>query len=481
MPKKLPVSIGQTFNHLTLVAAPKYGAGTFRCSCGTERTLQVRDVFRGKVKSCGCQTASMRKASLMEKYGVENASQSEVVKAKRSATFIRNLGVASPFLSPTVVAKKEATMLKKYGFTSALAHPDVQAKRKATTMLHYGVENPMHSSDIVSKALQDKIDDGLIRVLPNGETITEACERASIKHPTYAQALFARFGGEVTLEWINTYTKKISSLEIFVQSKFPDLVRYEVVPEELKAIGAQYRPDFKASETVYFDADGLLYHSDKVKTERAFHMRKREAYEKAGLRLLQFYQDEIVNKTAIVASIVAHNSKGSAVNVGARTLSIQELSRSEAATFFSDNHLMGHHGTSRAIGLVSATGEILAGLSYKKSPNSNGIEISRYCPKLNTNVMGGLSRLMLHAAKQDRADTITSFIDLRYGTGKSLEKLGFTKEKEHLSFRWTDGYTTFPRQACMATPTMTEKEHAETKGWNRIYDAGQAKYVLTLK
>jgi hypothetical protein len=49
---------GNKYHHLTLKIKLPKSAAMFSCECGKEKIISIRDVARGKVKSCGCQARS---------------------------------------------------------------------------------------------------------------------------------------------------------------------------------------------------------------------------------------------------------------------------------------------------------------------------------------------------------------------------------------------------------------------------------------
>lgn len=117
--------------------------------------------------------------------------------------------------------------------------------------------------------------------------------------------------------------------------------------------------------------------------------------------------------------------------------------------------------------------------SYKK--HKQGLDISRFSCELNTIVIGGLSRLLSFLKKKENPKFIQSFVDLRYGSGDSLLNLGFKLESTTLGWKWTDFYQTYNRLQCfgnMDERMLSEREYAKEKGWVKIYDAGQAKFVI---
>lgn len=128
-------------------------------------------------------------------------------------------------------------------------------------------------------------------------------------------------------------------------------------------------------------------------------------------------------------------------------------------------------------------GEVLTAISYQVIKRE--LHIIRFCSKLNTQVVGGFSKLLSHVLKETagRIDRVVNFVDLRYGTGKYLLQLDFKLVSKSLGWKWTDGANTYNRRKCRANMDerrLTEKEHASELGWYKIYDAGQAKYVRTM-
>jgi hypothetical protein len=66
---------------------------------------------------------------------------------------------------------------------------------------------------------------------------------------------------------------------------------------------------------------------------------------------------------------------------------------------------------------------------------------------------------------------ISTFIDLRYGTGSYLPELSFIKKTCYPSFGWTDGNHVYHR-------LRFDSKTAYTKRLFKIWDCGQLKYTL---
>jgi hypothetical protein len=141
----------------------------------------------------------------------------------------------------------------------------------------------------------------------------------------------------------------------------------------------------------------------------------------------------------------------------------------DSKDFLINNHLMGV-GSGKSYGLYFEN-KLVALIQIRKK--GKGIEISRFCTKLNMGITGGLSKFLKHIEKEYQPEFIESFVDLRYGDGKSLQSLGFQKITEDISFKWTNFKETVHR---MTFPNNTGYEN----GWFKIWDCGQAKFIKHL-
>lgn len=76
--------------------------------------------------------------AIMKKYGVENISQLDDVKAKKQNTCFENYGVAWPMQSSVVRSKAIDTLLTKYGYDNISKVPEIIEKIKDTQIDRYG-------------------------------------------------------------------------------------------------------------------------------------------------------------------------------------------------------------------------------------------------------------------------------------------------------------------------------------------------------
>lgn len=239
-----------------------------------------------------------------------------------------------------------------------------------------------------------------------------------------------------------------------------------------------YLPELK----IAIDYNGLFPHSELCREAR-YHIEKREELNGQGISFFQINGDEWDYKRPIIQSILMAKLGISPRSFFARKLKITKPGKADALNFLKTNHLMGSYSAGTFLGLATPEGELVSVLMYQNKKGT--IEIARYATILNTQVVGGLSRLLKETERQNpEAKTIQSHVDLRYGTGDSLLRTGFHLEKISLGWKWTDCNHTFNRRTCRAnidSRKLPEAEYAKERKWVRIYDAGQALFKRTIK
>jgi hypothetical protein len=97
------------------------------------------------------KTLVKRKATNLERYGVESTFKNPAMVAKAKATILARYGVEQQSHSSEISDKRKATNLEKYGTEYPLQNEEINAKRKATNLERYGVEIPVRNPQIVTQ------------------------------------------------------------------------------------------------------------------------------------------------------------------------------------------------------------------------------------------------------------------------------------------------------------------------------------------
>lgn len=295
--------------------------------------------------------------------------------------------------------------------------------------------------------------------LLNGLPMSEVATKYNISE-TYVHKLFNIYGQDLGTI-LESYTHDKSSLETNISVLLTEL-RVEFIQNKKFA---EYFPDFRIpSHKLIVECDGLYWHSERFYGKQ-YHKKKMEIFNQEGYRLIAFREDDFL-RPDVIESLVK-NALGMSISVGARKLSFCEVD----SEFFVRNHLMGCGSKKTGIGL-ERNGEPLIGATFRQVAQDHW-EIDRLCTKIGHQVPGGLSRILNKFMIEYQPKSITSFVDLRHGTGRSLEALGFQRVSMHVGFRWTKGSISEGRRAYLGSSGYEA-------GFQKIYDYGQAKYVKTI-
>lgn len=120
--------------------------------CDKEREIsykQYMDSYENGEKYACCKICSRNKSKLtcMKKYGVNNVSESKIIKDKKKETNIQNWGTENVFQNEDIKKMSKETKKEKYGnkyFTN-------REKSWETCMKNNGVKYPMQKKEILEK------------------------------------------------------------------------------------------------------------------------------------------------------------------------------------------------------------------------------------------------------------------------------------------------------------------------------------------
>lgn len=443
---------------------------------GKEHYSQT-DQFKRDFKSGQTEESNKkRQETFLKKYGVENISQNETVKNKIKETNIKkygcecvfqndsikekikqanisNLGVEYPTQSQEIKDKIVDSNIKKFGKSYYTQTEEYKEKAKNTSINNCGEEHHTKTKEYKNK-IRSRLKENKTFKLYDNKLLSELCEEKNITQDPLRKRI-KKYGLKIALEM----KKRESGLESFFEDNI--LIKNNLSYEKQFRLES-YIPDFKIGNLL-IECDGIYWHSELYK-EKDYHKNKREYYIQNGYQPLFFYEDEIINKTKIVESIILNKLMRSKT-IGARKCNIVKLNTKDSNKFFTDNHLMGK-GSGKTYGL-EYNNELVAAIRFRKL--KGGLDISRFATKCGYSIVGGFSKL-LKAIESHNPEFIQNFVDLRYGSGNHLENFDFKKTTESLSFYWVGNSERLHR---MNFPGNTGYEHGLVKLW----DCGQRNFV----
>ena len=181
--------------------------------------------------------------------------------------------------------------------------------------------------------------------------------------------------------------------------------------------------------------DGVRWHSEEYK-DNDFHLNKTIECEKSGIRLIHIFEDEWRYKSQIWKSMLMNMFGLSEYKIYARKCGIRKVKSSDARVFLEANHIQGFSNGKYAYGLYY-NDELVSLMTFGKQRINLGgkqcdgcYELVRFCNKLNTNVIGGASKLYKAFLKDFNPNEVVSYSDKRWSTGNLYNILGFVHDHD---------------------------------------------------
>ena len=511
-----------------------YNSPTHICPvCGKEtRFYNITTGYHEFCSSlCGSKSNSRMekiKRTCLEKYGVDNPSKLSDVKKKIKDTTTSRFGGVG-FGSKVLSEKSYDTILNKYGVDNPSKLSDVKKKKIETCNKHYeggykskeikdktrktcvekyGVENILMLPEIKERA-QQTIKDKMFKIHNNflgrdeeGNWIIKCphpeCNKCKERCFVSNQRLYhdrKRNNIELcTKLLVPGKNNQGITIELFVRNildKYNILyktnVRDIIYPKELDI----YIPEKK----IAIECNGIFWHSKK---DGEYHYNKFLQCQEKGIQLLSIWEDWIISKPEIVESIILSKLGIYKERIYARKCKIEEISSNKTTSFLNDNHIQGAGGSSIKEALVY-NNEIVGVMTFSKKRGCMGNnekkdgewELSRFCTKKNTQVIGGAEKLLKYFIKTYKPTYIYSFSCNDISNGNLYEKLDFKKGESFVPYWYVDPEkmkryhrTSFTKDNIVRKgirekndDSWTEVEVTSEIGLLKIYDSGMTKWT----
>ena len=369
-----------------------------------------------------CKHLKIKNTNIL-KYGVKSSFERTDTKIKIKNKLIERYGVDSPLKSSLIKDKMINNLLQKYNVSNISKIEEIKLKKinqlKKTWIdrlsKNYNNLNII-DGDYDNKNLKINCDlnknhifDINLNLLHNriefGNVLCTICNPINSNRSSYEDIIYE-------------YIKTIYNDEILLNN------RNIIKPYEIDI--------FIPKLNIGFDINGLHWHNE-LKKDKNYHKLKTDISLKNDIQLIQFYEDDIRFKLNIVKSIIKNKLKLIKNKIYARKTEIKEISDNKLVKdFLNINHIQGFVNSNIKLGLfyddelvsLMTFGKLRKPLNCK-SVNDNEYEMLRFCNKLNTNVIGGASKLFKYFLKQYKPSKVTSYADRSYSNGNLYKQLQF--------------------------------------------------------
>lgn len=314
-----------------------------------------------------------------------------------------------------------------------------------------------------------------------------------LKHGVFEQWAGDHAQGANCPKCVNTISKPETGIADYLESLGAAVVRRDriiIAPFELDIVLPEQR--------VAIEYCGLYWHSEQRVGKRK-HLDKLERCNAAGYRLITIFEDEWLNRPAVVRSKLARLVGDPAVRrVHARQCRVELLERGRAQDFLERYHLQGADGSPVRYGLVLGE-ELIAVATFGRPSIAGGRSdcdwnVGRYAVLPHVSVPGGWQKILKCFIAERAPQRLLTYADRRWSDGDVYGKSGFAQVQHsapnYWYFRSSDparrhhryGFrkSELAKKLASYDPSLTEHANMDAAGWLRVWDCGNTSFVLDL-
>jgi len=317
--------------------------------------------------------------------------------------------------------------------TTPEGHKTKSGGCKDCRYLYTKESNSIGFDEIVKRS--NVIHDSLYEYINNGaKSLSDIIEIICKKHGKFTQLVDNHLGGAGCPK---CYKKTQSLLYNAILEKYKGEVHYDtrkiISPFELDL----YIPEFNLAieynglmdHSVGYDKHARFNNTDRFNEIKYKHRIKTDKCLAKGIQLFHIFENEWKTKKEIILSMIFTKLNIIDRKIFARKCIIKYLSHSEANEFHNSNHLMGNKTSNINIGLLHKD-EIVSVMSFNKHEKYD-YELTRFSSKLSNIVIGGASKLYKRFINDYDPQSVVSYVNRRFGTGKVYSNVGFYKVKSN--------------------------------------------------
>jgi hypothetical protein len=284
---------------------------------------------------------------------------------------------------------------------------------------------------------------------------------------------------------INKGSLKEQQIKQFIKSLGLEIL------ENKKLLGNQEIDIFVPEKKIGIEFNGLFWHND-TRVDKKYHFEKLCAAQKQGIKLIHIFEDEWEHKKEIVKQKLTYALGMSNEKIYARKCEVKIINKEQEKGFLDLWHIQGSAKSKIKLGLYFAN-ELVAVMTFAAlNPAKGGKrkcnhwELVRFCTRKN--VVGGASKLFTFFIKQYQPQHVISYGDLRWGSGKLYQTLGFDYQGNTSLNYWYIDLKNLKRIHRFALrknkkddQQLTEYENRLKQGYLRIWDCGNSRWTWTQK
>lgn len=245
------------------------------------------------------------------------------------------------------------------------------------------------------------------------------------------------------------------------------------------------------NKNIAIEANGSYWHCSLYK-DKNYHINKVEQCESKGIHLLHIFEHDWLdlNMQEKLKALIRCKLNYSQTIIYARQTVIKQIDNKQKTEFLNKYHLQNDVSCQVALGLYYDD-MLIEVMTFGKPrfTDDYDYELLRLCTKHDYKVIGGASKLFKHFIKNNPTNSIISYCNHARFSGKVYTQIGMTYNGHTTpNYEYVHNTTlnTLSRQQCMkhkllvqgfGTPDMTEEQIMFERGYLKVYDCGNKRFV----
>lgn len=443
--------VGNRFGKL-IVTSQEHNKCQCVCDCGETITVTVRELVRGRKKSCGCL-----------KHVNENLVGQRFTKLVAIAKMYKHGDVG--YLCKCDCGNEtwfrayelRRGIVKSCGCLKHDISNDLTGRRFGKLIV---VGNPKRDKESHNVIWECRCDCGNTAFIPANQLLkgnNKSCGCLST----------GQSGSLIELE-IKDYIEQISHKSFSRDRSVLDGKEIDIYNDELK-VGIEY------NGSIYHASSGSVFYDKPVR----YHYNKFLLAKTKGVHLITIFDVDWAENSERIKMYLKSIFDVDKLVIFGRKCEVKNVSLVEAEDFCTKYHLQGwNHLGKINIGLYY-NDTLVSLMSFGKQRLKGDIEgyfdIHRYCVKEGISVVGGADKLLKYFERNYFPKLIRSYSDNNYFTGGVYERLGFKISKKYCpDYYWYWHNTKVKRELCQ--PKKLKKLYPDV--YDSIVEGGKETGVM---